>query len=72
MNWTRNATRRTYTCTAGDYQALVWHTSTGEWVALISRSHVAVAHIQRPTLQAAQTWCETHLAKLAANGQPAR
>ncbi len=63
MDWTRDATGRTYTCTVGDYQAMIWHTANGAWDALVSQGQVAVAHRRLATLKEAQGWCLIHLAE---------
>ncbi len=64
MKWTRDATGRTYTATKQRYQALVWSTSTGEWVAMISQNNIAIAHERCSRLNDAKRWCETQLAAL--------
>jgi hypothetical protein len=64
--WQRGSTQQQYTLTVGEYQALVWQQTTGDWAALISRDNVAVnSHVFR-TLKDAQVWCETHLTELQA------
>jgi hypothetical protein len=63
--WQRGSGQQ-YTLTAGDYQALVWYLSTGEWAALISRNHTAVNNNLFPTRIDAQVWCEDRLAELQA------
>ncbi len=65
MHWTHDAAGRTYSCTKDDCQAIVWRTSTGEWDALLSHQQRTIAHVQCPTLQDAQHWCEARLAVLA-------
>ena len=64
MTWTRDATGRTYTATKQSYQALVWRTSTGEWVAMISQNNIAIAHERCSRLNDAKRWCEAQLAGL--------
>jgi hypothetical protein len=64
MDWVTDTTSRRHTCRAGDYQAMIWHASTGEWIAMISRAHVAVAHTRCLLLREAQSWCEQRLAAL--------
>ena len=65
MTWTCDATSHTYTCTTQGYQALVWSTSTGEWVAMISQYNVTLAHERCRRLTDAQCWCEAQLAGLS-------
>ena len=62
MDWKTDATGRSYTGTEGDYQTLVWRTSTREWAAMVSQSHIAFAHTRCVTLKDALAWCETQLA----------
>ena len=64
MTWTCDATGHTYTCTKQSYQALVWRTSTGEWVAMISQHNIAIAHERCSRLNDAKRWCEAQLAGL--------
>ncbi len=64
MKWTSNGIGRTYTYTEQRYRAMVWSTSTGEWVALISQNHVALAHECCSTLKDAQRWCEAQISAL--------
>ncbi len=64
MNWTRDATGRTYTRTTGDSEAMVWPTFTGAWVALVIHYRVAMAHAQCTSLEDAQTWSEARLAEM--------
>jgi hypothetical protein len=62
--WQRGSHQHQYTLTVGDYQALVWRQTTGDWAALISRDNVAVNNNTFRTLKDAQIWCETHLTEL--------
>ena len=64
VDWITDTTGRTPTLTMGAYQAMVWHTSTGEWMVMISRNGMAVAHQRCLTLKLAQRWCEAQLRKL--------
>jgi hypothetical protein len=64
MDWVTDTTGRRHTCRAGDYQAMIWRASTGEWIAMISRAHAAVAHTRCLGLTEAQAWCEAQLAEL--------
>ncbi len=64
MKWTRDATGRTHTATKQSYQALVWSTSTGEWVAMISQHNGAIAHERCSRLNDAKCWCEAQLTGL--------
>jgi hypothetical protein len=65
MDWALDNTGRTYTLTQGTLQAMVWHASTGEWIAMISQRQQAIAHKRCPTLQEAKGWCEQQLQALA-------
>ncbi len=62
--WQRGSTQQQYTLTVGDYQALVWLQTTGDWTALISRDHTAVKHNFFKNVIEAQLWCEAYLAKI--------
>jgi hypothetical protein len=64
--WQGGSGQQQYTLTVGDYQALVWYQTTGDWSALISRDNVAVNNNTFNTLKDAQIWCETHLTELQA------
>ncbi len=64
--WHRSSTQHQYTLTAGDYQALVWWQTTGGWVAMISRDHIAVEHNFFKNLIEAQVWCEACLIQFKA------
>ena len=72
MDWTQDATGRMYSGRHDGYQALVWQTSTGEWVALLSHGTMALAHGCCPTVQAAQTWCAAQLTAHGTSGPPAQ
>jgi hypothetical protein len=72
MDWSGDATGRLYTATANGYQALIWQTSTGEWVALLSHTDVALAHTCCPSLRAAQAWCDAQVTAHRTGGSPAQ
>jgi hypothetical protein len=63
VNWKSNATGQTYTCTVGDYQAMIWYTSKGKWDALVSQNQVAIAHRRCETIEEAKGWCTIHMAE---------
>ncbi len=63
MHWTSDTAGRTYTATQQGYQALIWRTSTGEWVAMISQHHAAIAHERCTKLKDAQRWCEAQISE---------
>jgi hypothetical protein len=42
---------------------MVWRTSTGEWVAIVSQHHAAIAHERCTKLKDAQHWCEARIAE---------
>ena len=63
MQWTSSGTGRTYTSTKQRYRAMVWRTSTGEWVAIVSQHHAAIAHERCTKLKDAQHWCEARIAE---------
>jgi len=65
FRWTHNATEQTHSCTKDGYHAVVWRTTTDEWVVILSHHQRAIAHIQCATLPDAQQWCEARLAALA-------
>ncbi len=64
MKWISDASGHTYTWTKQSYQALVWSTSTGEWVAMISQHNGAIAHERCSRLNDAKCWCEAQLTGL--------
>ncbi len=64
MDWHRGRIVHQYSLTVGDHQALVWLQTTGDWTALISREHAAVAHNFFKNVIEAQLWCEAYLAKI--------
>jgi hypothetical protein len=64
MQWVTDTTGRRHTCRAGDYQAMIWRASTGEWIATIGQEHAAVAHTRCLLLNAAKAWCEAQLSAL--------
>jgi hypothetical protein len=64
--WTRDVTGRQYTLIQGVYHGMVWHASTGEWIALLSQDGHALQHTRCLTLKEAQAWCEAQLAALVA------
>ncbi len=66
MDWKTDATGRSYTGTVGDYQAMVWRTSTREWAAMVSHNHVAFAYTRCVALKDALKWCETHVTEASA------
>ena len=72
MEWTGDATRRLYTGSHDGYQALIWQTTTGEWVALLSHTNVALAHTCCASLRAAQAWCDAQLTAHRTGGTPAQ
>jgi hypothetical protein len=64
--WQRGSKLQQSTLSVGDYQALVWYQTTGEWAALIRRDHTAINSDLFATLIDAQVWCEDRLAELQA------
>ena len=61
MNWTLDASGRTYLCSLGSGQAPIWRSFTAAWIALICEGQVALGHRAYPTLPEAQAWCEAQL-----------
>ncbi len=72
MQWTSSGTGRTYTYTKQRYRAMVWSTSTGEWVAMISQNHSALAHERCRRLTDAQRWCAAQISTLLLGGRSRR
>ena len=68
MTWRSNNGGQTYTAQQDSCQALVWHTRSGEWRALVSWEGSAVGQADFATLEAAQAWCEAEVAALNAAG----
>ncbi len=64
MNWHAGSIAHQYSLVVSDHQALVWRQTTGGWVALISRDHMALEHNFFKNLVEAQIWCETRLTQL--------
>jgi hypothetical protein len=69
MDWVNGPRGRSYTATLGDCGAMVWHATTGEWTALVSRRQTALEHASFMHLQEAQAWCEHALVTCAATAQ---
>ena len=67
--WTRDETCHQYTLIQGVYHGMVWHASTGEWIALLSQDGQAMQHTHCITLKEALAWTEAHLTALAAAGR---
>ncbi len=64
MDWHRGPIAHQYSLIVGDHQALVWYQMTGDWAALISHDHTAIAHNLFKNAIEAQLWCEAYLAKI--------
>ena len=68
MEWHYNAATYEYTASRGACRATVWLTLAGSWAALVTSPDREEGRDQLPTLEAAQTWAETHLADLTTAG----
>ena len=64
MEWTSTKQDELYTSIQGDCRALVWCSSPGDWMALVSRAGRAVGDEHFTHREAAWTWCETRIAAL--------
>ena len=64
--WMRDETGHHYTLIQGVYHGMVWHASTGEWIALLSQDGQALQHTRCRTLKEAQAWIAAQFTALAA------
>ena len=60
--WHYDPTEKTYTLIVGEYRCRVWHSTIGDWAAVISRAGVATASYSFASPEQAQRWCEQQLA----------
>jgi hypothetical protein len=63
MDWHEDPADQAATLIEGDVRCRVWRTAAGTWSALISVHGDATAAYSFPTREAAQAWCETHVAE---------
>ncbi len=69
MEWHSDAEGEIYSTHQGVCQALVWHDTTGLWVALVKCDGTEVGHERFTALEAAWVWSGTQLADLVAAGR---